>query len=145
MRIQIDGNPIPDARSRVTRHGTYNPRYHEKNKLKTYLLSLGLKTLTEPLKVSVAFFMAIPKSTSKKKRKEMLASLITHTKKPDLDNLVKFVFDCCNGILFDDDRQIVLLSAFKCYNISPSTVIDIMPLNVEDRPPFNDIIDVDYF
>ena len=71
MRIRVDGNPIPDARSRVTRYGTYNPRYHEKNKLKTYFLSLGIKRRDEPLKISLIFFMAIPKSTSKKKRKEM--------------------------------------------------------------------------
>ena len=139
MRIQIDGNPIPDARPRVTRYGTYNPRYREKKRLKTYLLSFGIKTLSEPLKVSLIFFMAIPKSTSKKKRKEMLTNQITHTKKPDLDNLVKFVFDSCNGILFDDDRQIVHLEAFKCYDENPSTVIEIIPIT--DAPSFNDIID----
>lgn len=130
MRIQIDGNPIPDARPRVTRYGTYNPRHREKTRLKTYLLSLGIKALSGPLKVSLVFFMAIPKSTSKKKSKEMLTNRITHTKKPDLDNLVKFVFDSCTGILFDDDRQIVHLEAFKCYDESPSTMIDIEPFSV---------------
>lgn len=125
MRIQIDGVPIPDARPRVTRYGTYNPRHSEKTRLKTYLLSLGIKTLSGALKVSLVFFMAIPKSTSKKKRKEMRENIILHTKKPDLDNLVKFVFDSCNNILFDDDRQIVELTASKRYSDCPSTVIEI--------------------
>lgn len=132
MRIQIDGVPIPDARPRVTRYGTYNPRHREKNRLKTYLLSLGIKTLSEPLRVSVDFFMPIPKSTSKKKGKEMLANHIRHTKKPDLDNLVKFVFDSCTGILFDDDKQVVELTASKRYSESPFTVIDIQPFQSTD-------------
>ena len=125
MRIRIDGNPIPDARSRVTRYGTYSPRYREKKRLKTYFLSLGIKRLDAPLKISLVFFMAIPKSTSKKNRNEMESNQIAHTKKPDLDNLVKFVFDSCNGILFGDDRQIVELTASKRYGESPSTIIDI--------------------
>lgn len=125
MRIQIDGIPIPDARPRVTRYGTYSPRQREKNKIKTYLLSLGKKPRSGPLRVSIFFFMAIPKATSKKKRKEMIANDITHTKKPDLDNLVKFIFDNCNGILFNDDRQIIELKASKRYGEIPSTIIDI--------------------
>ncbi len=129
MRIQIDGNPIPDSRPRVTRYGTYNPRHREKTRLKTYLSSFGIKPVSGPLKVTLIFFMAVPKSTSKKKRKEMEANHITHTKKPDLDNLVKFVFDSCTGILFDDDRQIVELTASKRYSDCPSTVIEIDSLD----------------
>lgn len=134
MRIQIDGNPIPDSRPRVTRYGTYNPRHSEKTRLKTYLLSLGIKTLSGPLKVSLFFFMAIPKSTSKKKRKDMIEGMVYYDRKPDLDNLVKFVFDYCTGILFDDDRQIVQLDAFKWYDEYPSTMIEIESVNpVIDR------------
>lgn len=125
MRIQIDGIPIPDARPRVTRYGTYNPRQREKNKIKTYLLSLGRKPYSGPLRVSLFFIMAIPKSSSKNKRISMLANDITHTKKPDLDNLVKFIFDSCNTVLFDDDRQIIELKASKRYGEKPSTIIDI--------------------
>ncbi len=145
MRIQIDGNPIPDSRPRVTRYGTYNPRYREKNRIRTYLLSLGIKPLSEPLKVSLVFFMSIPNSTSKKKCKDMIDGMVYHDKKPDLDNLVKFVFDSCTGILFDDDKQIVELTAFKWYGEVPHTVIDIEPASVSEVDPFNDIMDAESF
>lgn len=41
-----------------------------------------------------------------------------HTKKPDLDNLIKAVCDACNGILWLDDRQIAEISARKIYGDS---------------------------
>ncbi len=125
MRVQIDGNPIPYSRPRVTRHGTYNPRYNEKKTITTQLLSHRFEKLTEPLKATLVFSLPIPKSTSKKNREAMLAHKIVPTKKPDIDNLVKFILDCANGVLFEDDKQIVELVASKRYSDAPSTILHI--------------------
>jgi Holliday junction resolvase RusA-like endonuclease len=38
-----------------------------------------------------------------------------HTKKPDLDNLAKFVKDVLNGLAWEDDCQVVNLYAVKRY------------------------------
>jgi len=66
--------------------------------------------------------MPIPKGTSKKKRAEM----IYHTKRPDLDNLVKFVKDCMNGIVWHDDSLVAELHAGKLYDENPRTAITVM-------------------
>ena len=63
--------------------------------------------------------MPIPASISEKKWK----AGIIHTKKPDLDNLIKFVKDCANGILWHDDSQVVTIEAAKLYSEEPETRI----------------------
>lgn len=57
-----------------------------------------------------------PKSTSKKKQKQMLDGEILPLKKPDMDNIVKVVADALNGVAYNDDTQIVLVSAKKAYS-----------------------------
>ena len=132
MRIQIDGNPIPASRPRVTRNGTYNPRQREKTRLKTYLLSLNLLCLQGPLKVVLEFNMAFPKSSNKKTRHLLSEGKISHIKTPDIDNLIKFILDCANGILFDDDKQVVDLWASKKYSNHPSTILKLIPEKEEE-------------
>lgn len=62
--------------------------------------------LTGPLAVKVAFFLTKPKSV---KREYPIV-------KPDVDNLLKSTFDAMNGILWEDDCQIVSLEASKRYS-----------------------------
>ncbi len=132
MRIQIDGNPIPTARPRVTRYGTYNPRGREKTRLKTYFLSLNLLCLQGPLKVVLEFNMPFPKTSNKKTRHLLSEGKIHHIKTPDIDNLIKFILDCANGILFDDDKQVIELWASKRYSNFPCTVFKLMPEKEEE-------------
>jgi Holliday junction resolvase RusA-like endonuclease len=41
------------------------------------------------------------------------------TKKPDLDNLAKSVLDALNGVIYQDDSQIVSLHMTKVYSQYP--------------------------
>lgn len=76
-----------------------------------------------PLKTPVALTMEVhfpvPKGTSKKKTEAMLSGEIRHDKKPDLDNLEKHLLDCCNGVLWVDDRQIYHVNKQKLYSMTP--------------------------
>lgn len=56
-----------------------------------------------------------PKSTAKKKQRQMLEGEILPLKKPDMDNIVKVVADALNGVAYHDDTQIALLAASKIY------------------------------
>lgn len=78
-----------------------------------------------PLRVSLYFGMPVPKSTSKKKTMEMVTGYISHTKRPDVDNLAKAVIDALNGVAWDDDSQIVQLSVHKDYTSKPSVYLSI--------------------
>ena len=59
------------------------------------------------LSVRLDFYLPRPKSLPKR--------VLYSVKKPDLDKLVRTVFDGMTGILFKDDSQIVSLTASKEY------------------------------
>jgi len=52
-----------------------------------------------------------------------LAGDLEHTGKPDLDNLAKLVLDAANGILWDDDSQIIKLHLSKMYSGKPGYIL----------------------
>ena len=83
-------------------------------------------TLNQPIFMSLNFYMQIPESASKKKQDALLG--IPHDKRPDLDNLIKFVLDVCNGLLFKDDAQVVKITAAKTWSKIPRTDITLCPM-----------------
>jgi Holliday junction resolvase RusA-like endonuclease len=70
--------------------------------------------------------MPIPVSYSQKKKNEFASELIAHVKKPDLDNLIKWVLDCGNALLWQDDSMIYCIQAFKVYSPKPRTEIEML-------------------
>jgi Holliday junction resolvase RusA-like endonuclease len=84
--------------------------------------SLPDKPMDGALALELRFDMPIPAGTSKKKRAAMLAGQIPHIKKPDIDNLAKFVADCLNRLAWRDDCQVVALNAIKAYAENPATI-----------------------
>lgn len=77
----------------------------------------------KPLRAIIRAFFPIPKSTSKKKREQMEAGKIRHTKKCDADNIAKACLDALNGIAFYDDSQVCELSISKFYGDTPKVEI----------------------
>jgi len=75
-----------------------------------------------PVQLSCSFYFEIPKSLSKKKRAALDAR---HVKKPDADNLLKFVADCGVGILWHDDAQVSVCNIEKVYSEKPRTEISV--------------------
>jgi len=67
--------------------------------------------------MSITFFMPIPKTMPKKKREE----LKYHYKRPDLDNLIKWVLDVAQGVLFEDDSRVCVMHSKKKYDKDPRT------------------------
>jgi Holliday junction resolvase RusA-like endonuclease len=81
-----------------------------------------------PFRIQALFGMPIPRSTSKKRAASMQDGKIHHTKKPDLDNLVKFLKDCCNGVVWVDDAQVVSVQSDKVYSSNPFTLLTVWEL-----------------
>lgn len=69
---------------------------------------------TIPLTVTLRFYRPYPKSMSERKRK-----ISYPTTKPDVDNYIKQAFDALNGIVWEDDAQIVDCMAIKRYSGRP--------------------------
>ena len=116
----VPGTPVPKGRPRFTRQGrTYTPAktksYEEQIAILGKAAMNGLEPLKTPVAVLVTVFFAIPASYSQKRREACLSGAEKHTKRPDLDNIVKTITDGMNGVVYHDDAQIVRLLAQKDY------------------------------
>ena len=60
-----------------------------------------------------------------KKKNQMNLGQIKATKKPDIDNVIKSVLDGLNGVAYEDDKQVVKLTANKYYGVQPRVEITI--------------------
>jgi Holliday junction resolvase RusA-like endonuclease len=127
--VRIPGKPIAKKRPRFARRGkfvtTYNPQESEEGRW----IAMAFDQIKAPIEGPVAlrawFLMPIPKGTSKRKEQQMISGDIQHTKKPDLDNMLKWVKDCLNGIAWHDDAQVVKIVSAKGYSTTPSTLLEI--------------------
>lgn len=128
-QLTIDGAPVAKGRPRLGRYGTYTPKktqeYEEYVKMCWVAKYGSIQPSEQPLEMNIVFYMPIPKSYSKKQRAEMLNGRIKHTKKPDIDNLIKSVLDALNGLAYADDSQIIKVTAVKRYAETGSTELTI--------------------
>ena len=81
------------------------------------------KPLVAPLRIKIIAFYEIPKSTSKKRRQQMLDNKIYPTVKPDTDNIAKSILDSLNGVAYLDDKQVVSLTVEKKYEEEASVSV----------------------
>jgi len=113
--VSFEINPTPASRPRVTRWGTfYGKKYKGFKKDMDELLSDTDKEWLEGLIFAdMTFFVGIPKSWSKKKKK--LKSGQWCDNNADLDNYEKAILDSLSGAYFHDDRQIVQQQSKKIW------------------------------
>ena len=71
--------------------------------------------LENRLAVKIVATFKVPKTTTKKDREQIEKGLISPTKKPDIDNIVKIILDALNQMAFKDDTQITKLEVEKVY------------------------------
>ena len=122
--------PYPQPRPRHTRNGqTYVPKEARAARLEfqSHLVRLtaGQKALQGPLAVEIAFvqpprptkegactycarmYVDLPAHMARKHPDHPAKTPKTRRKEGDGDNFEKFVLDACNGLIWEDDRQIV--------------------------------------
>jgi Holliday junction resolvase RusA-like endonuclease len=130
MIITIPGNPVPQQRARIARNRFYDPLSLLKKEFQPLVESqlIDHEIFTVPLCADITFYMPFTKSTSKTKINSGV--YLPHSKRPDLDNLLKFYLDLLNGIVYFDDSLISKLVAQKVYSTDPKTVIIINPLEI---------------
>ena len=134
MKIQFEvlGQPKGKGRPRMARNGhVFTPKdtVMYENLVKTmYTAQVGNKFLEGAIKAEIIGYFAIPKSTSKKKKAEMLEGKIEYTHKIDCDNLAKVILDSLNHIAYHDDSQVTQLYVCKKYAEEPKVVVTLTEL-----------------
>jgi len=131
IAFSILGIPVAKGRPKFFRRGnlmgTYTPtrtRHYEDSIISQALKYKPEKPLVCPVAIRLRFFLPIPQM-SKKKRLQAIQGDFRHTKRPDIDNLIKAIIDPLNTIFWQDDRQIVSIQAEKIYGEQPRTEIEI--------------------
>jgi Holliday junction resolvase RusA-like endonuclease len=115
-----------NGRPKWGKYSTYTPQktIDYENLVKfSYLSVTNDKIIDEPIKIKIKAYFEPPKSTSKKKYKELIGK--HYTKKPDIDNIAKAILDGLNGIAYGDDNQISELEIQKIYSDRARTEVEI--------------------
>lgn len=122
IRITVPGKPVGKGRPRFGNGFTYTPKktVEYENLVRFAWMQKGADKLSGKLRAVIVAHFPIPKGTSKKKRASMDGTM--YDKKPDCDNIAKIILDALNGIAYDDDAQVALLSVVKIYDSDESKV-----------------------
>lgn len=137
IKFRYNGEAVGKGRPRVSRRGNYVHTYTPE-KTRVFEEALRFEFMAsncEPmpvykkgqsLKASVLIGVSIPKSYSKKKQALCRDGILVPAKAPDVDNILKAIFDSLNGYCYEDDSQIVVIIAEKMYSEKPfvEVVID---------------------
>lgn len=127
MKIEIIGKPISQSRMRIRRFknfsSVYDPNAKDKKSIRKTLEEYRGDIIYDYPQVSFVFDLPIPASCSRKEYEEMKNGNVKHTKKPDIDNLIKLYLDCMTDIIIDADQKVELGPSVKVYSTEPKTTI----------------------
>lgn len=131
VQFSIPGQPVAKGRPKFTVQGGFARVYTPKKTADYESLVAGIAKRAmgsmapsdRAIEVLLELRMEIPVSWSKAKRLAASEGKIRATKKPDADNVLKGVKDACNGILWVDDSQVVVITVRKLYHAEPCVVI----------------------
>ena len=123
IMFTVYGEPVAKGRPRFSTRGKF-PVAYTPEKTKAFEFEVGMMALTamggsKPLEGALEAFIyvtfPVPASYSKKRTEACLSDVEKHTKKPDLDNVVKAICDGMDKIVFLSDSQITSIHATKVY------------------------------
>jgi len=127
FHVRVFGLPVAQGRPRAFKLPTgqvrvYDPepsRDWKRTVLAQILPAKPEIPLAGPLRLSLDFILPRPKTLPKK--------ILAHTRRPDLDNLVKAVKDALRAVVYHDDAQVTELHASKRYGAAPGVEIWLSP------------------
>ncbi len=136
VQFLVPGEPVGKGRPRIGRVGGH-ARMFTPQKTASYegLIALagteamaGRTLLEGAVMVEMRIVLAIPQSMSKKRKAQAIAGELFPTKKPDMDNVIKAIYDGLNGVVWKDDVQVVDAFVRKRYGEVPGVHVRIVPL-----------------
>lgn len=132
----VPGTPVGKGRPRFAKRGnfvtTYTPEktasYENLVKVKAEEAMIGRRLIEGAVSVEIELLITPPASWSQKKQREALSGRIFPTSKPDLDNVIKGLFDACNEIVWKDDKQVAALQVTKRYAVKAEACMRVTAL-----------------
>ena len=140
--FEISGVPVAQKQTRFTCKGgfarAYDPSAKDKEMIQWQVRPYApVNPLLGPIKLTLTFYMPIPKSTSKAKRDQMMRHIILPVVKPDEDNLAYLVTNALKKIVYQDDNQICEKHVYKLYDIKPRTVVKVEQIQTAEHYGLN--------
>lgn len=135
----VPGEPVAKGRAKFSRQGgfvrAYTPketvRYENLVRLAAQEAMAGVEPIDGPVLLTVAIYLPIPQSWSKKKQEKARTGLVGATKKPDADNILKALKDGMNGVVYVDDARITDITLQKRYATAPRVDVIVRALDLE--------------
>ena len=132
----IPGTPVGKGRPRFARQGafvrTFTPEktasYENLVKVKAEEAMKGRPAIDGAVAVTIWLWVTPPASWSQKKQRQALSHEILPTSKPDVDNVIKGIFDAMNEIVWKDDKQAVDVSIRKRYSETARATVEVRVL-----------------
>jgi Holliday junction resolvase RusA-like endonuclease len=125
----IPGKPTGKGRPRFTRQGhTYTPAITAaaEKMVASIASDAMIKAQRKPrisrCSVHIIATWPVPKSWTKQRQAAALSN-DEIPGKPDLDNIAKLILDALNGVVYEDDVQVCMLTVTKLYGDTPGCAV----------------------
>lgn len=133
LTIEVAGNPVPKGRPRFSRGRVFTPKRTSDYEAivaiaaSNAMKESGAQKTSGLVEVAVTAVIEIPKSYRGKKRTDALLGCSCPS--GDVDNYAKSALDGLNSVVWDDDKQVVKLTACKRWGEEGVTVIEVRGLD----------------
>lgn len=123
-------NIKPKGAVRMTRRGMHVKKNAQeylayKDEIALYAKKHFLAPHDKPVAVRAKFFYEIPRSWTKREKEMASAGLLRPAVTPDIDNVIKGLFDALNGIAWTDDKLVVEEHSSKWYSNEPRIEVEV--------------------
>ncbi len=138
VKLRVLGKPLPWARTKRGWNGNvYNPRAKSQIEFSHAVSGICMREFGEvpcfeayaAVKAKIWFFLPCKDKQPKGKPRV-----------PDLDNLVKFVLDSLNGVVYMDDKQVVHVTACKHWSSMHEKGCTLMSFQEADNVEYEETI-----
>lgn len=138
LQFTVPGEPVGKGRARAAKRGKFITMYTP-DKTANYegliahaamIAMNGRSLIMGAVSVELDIRVSIPASWSMKRKVAAVRGEVGATKKPDIDNVEKAIFDGMNGVVWKDDVQAVQVTKRKRYAETPGVVVIVRELDM---------------
>ncbi len=141
VAFSVPGNPVGKGRHKTARRGKFLTHYTPEKTANyeslvahsAHVAMAGKPIISGAVMVDLDIRLQIPASWSNKKKHQAEIGLIRASKKPDIDNCEKAIFDGMNGVVWIDDVQVVEVHKRKRYSDTPGVLVQVKELEIFEQ------------